>query len=38
MRDEPRARAAWTRVIELAPGSPLANSARVALEQFGAEQ
>jgi tetratricopeptide (TPR) repeat protein len=38
MRDEPRARAAWARVIELAPGSPQANSARVALEQFGAEQ
>ena len=37
-RDEVGARAAWTRVIELAPGTPLAESARNALEQFGAER
>lgn len=36
--DEPGARAAWTRVIELAPGSRMAESARKALEQFGAER
>lgn len=34
--DEGNARTAWTRVIALAPGSPLAESARKALEQFGA--
>lgn len=38
MKDEPGARAAWARVLELAPGSPQADSARKALEQFGAEQ
>jgi len=32
------ARAAWSRVIELAPGSPQANAARKGLDQFGAEQ
>lgn len=36
--DEPGARAAWARVIELAPGSVLADFARAALRQFGAEQ
>jgi tetratricopeptide (TPR) repeat protein len=36
--DEAGARAAWARVIELAPGSPLAESARNALSQFGAEK
>ena len=36
--DEPGARAAWARVIELAPGSAMADSARAALAQFGAEQ
>jgi uncharacterized protein HemY len=36
-RDEPGARAAWSRAIDLAPGSPQADAARKALEQFGAE-
>jgi tetratricopeptide (TPR) repeat protein len=36
-RDEPGARAAWSRAIDLAPGSPQAEAARKALEQFGAE-
>jgi tetratricopeptide (TPR) repeat protein len=31
------ARAAWARVLELAPGSPQANAARKGLEQFGPE-
>ena len=34
--NEADARTAWGRVIELAPGSALANSARTALAQFGA--
>lgn len=34
-RDEARARSAWARAIELAPGSPQAEAARKALEQFG---
>ena len=33
--DEANARSAWERVIALSPGSPLAGSARKALEQFG---
>ena len=37
-KDEPGARAAWARVVELAPGSDLAEKARAALAQFGAEQ
>lgn len=37
-RDEARARAAWARAIEVAPGSPQAEAARAALAQFGAEQ
>jgi len=32
--DEANARTAWARAIELAPGGPLAESARKALEQF----
>ncbi|RYY24400.1 MAG: tetratricopeptide repeat protein [Sphingomonadales bacterium] len=36
--DEANARTAWTRVIELAPGSPAATNARKALEQFGATE
>jgi tetratricopeptide (TPR) repeat protein len=36
--DEPTARAAWARVLELAPGSAQANAARDALGQFGAEK
>ncbi len=35
---EADARTAWARVIELAPGSPAAGNARVALEQFGATE
>ena len=34
--DEAGARTAWNRVVELAPGSPAAESARKALAQFGA--
>jgi tetratricopeptide (TPR) repeat protein len=33
--DEANARTAWNRAIELSPGSPLAESARKALAQFG---
>ncbi len=33
--DEANARTHWGRVVELSPGSPLAESARKALEQFG---
>lgn len=36
--DEANARTAWARVIELAPGSPAADNARKALEQFGATE
>ena len=36
--DEAGARTAWSRVIELAPGSPAAESARKALAQFGAAE
>ncbi|MES2987076.1 MAG: tetratricopeptide repeat protein [Pseudomonadota bacterium] len=36
--DEANARTAWGRVIELSPGSPVAASARKALEQFGATE
>ncbi|AQR74237.1 tetratricopeptide repeat protein [Sphingomonas sp. LM7] len=36
--DEAGARAAWGRVLELAPGSPSAESARKALAQFGASE
>lgn len=36
--DEAGARTAWTRAIELAPGSPQAEAARKALEQFGSAQ
>ena len=36
--DEANARSAWGRVIELSPGSPIATSARKALEQFGATE
>ncbi|MBO9713577.1 MAG: tetratricopeptide repeat protein [Sphingomonas sp.] len=36
--DEPGARAAWSQVIELAPGTPIADAARNALSQFGAEK
>jgi len=38
LNDEPGARAAWARAIELAPGSDVAVKARGALAQFGAEQ
>ena len=38
MGDENSARAAWTRVIELAPGSRQADAARAALGQFGPER
>ena len=38
LKDEPGARAAWTRAIELAPGSEISERARGALAQFGAEQ
>lgn len=38
MGDENTARAAWTRVIELAPGSRQADAARAALGQFGPER
>lgn len=38
LNDEPGARSAWARAIELAPGSDVAEKARKALEQFGAEQ
>jgi len=38
MGDQETARSAWKRVIELAPGSRMADAARAALEQFGAEQ
>jgi len=38
MGDRETARAAWQRVIELAPGSPQAANAHAALGQFGAEQ
>ncbi|RYY43836.1 MAG: tetratricopeptide repeat protein [Sphingomonadales bacterium] len=34
-RDEAKARTYWTRAIELAPGSPMAESARKALEGLG---
>lgn len=33
--DEVAARASWSRVLELAPGTKMADSARKALEQFG---
>lgn len=33
--DEAAARASWSRVLELAPGTKMAESARTALEQFG---
>ena len=33
--DEAAARASWSRVLELAPGTKMAESARKALEQFG---
>ena len=36
--DEANARTAWRRVIELSPGSPAAEHARKALEQFGATE
>ena len=36
--DEANARTHWSRVIELSPGSPLAESARKALEQFGVSE
>lgn len=36
--DEAGARTAWGRVVELAPGSPAAESARKALAQFGASE
>jgi tetratricopeptide (TPR) repeat protein len=36
--DEVAARASWSRVVELAPGSPIAGSARKALEQFGGDR
>jgi Tfp pilus assembly protein PilF len=36
--DEPGARSAWARAIELSPGSPVAAAARAALAQFGPEQ
>lgn len=36
--DEANARTSWTRAIELSPGSPIAQSARTALEQFGATE
>lgn len=36
--DEANARTAWSRVIELSPGSEAASSARKALEQFGATE
>ncbi|UZK65848.1 tetratricopeptide repeat protein [Sphingomonas sp. M1-B02] len=36
--DEAGARTAWNRAIELAPGSPTAESARKALAQFGATE
>lgn len=36
--DEANARSSWNRVIELSPGSPIAESARKALAQFGATE
>ncbi|WP_404334624.1 tetratricopeptide repeat protein [Sphingomonas sp. MMS12-HWE2-04] len=36
--DEAGARTAWSRAIELAPGSPTATAARTALAQFGATE
>lgn len=36
--NEADARAAWNRVIELAPGTPMAGAARKALEQFSATE
>jgi tetratricopeptide (TPR) repeat protein len=36
--DEANARTHWGRAIELAPGSPVAEAARKALEQFGATE
>jgi tetratricopeptide (TPR) repeat protein len=36
--DEAGARAAWSQVVSLAPGSPVAESARKALAQFGATE
>jgi tetratricopeptide (TPR) repeat protein len=36
--DEANARTAWNRVIELAPGAPIATAARNALGQFGATE
>ncbi|RYD49936.1 MAG: tetratricopeptide repeat protein [Sphingomonadales bacterium] len=36
--DEANARTHWSRVVELAPGSPVAESARKGLEQFGASE
>lgn len=36
--DEANARTAWQRAIDLAPGSPIAQSAREALQQFGTSE